>query len=135
MEAQTSKLLYSATMSLDGYIAGVGGDMSWLTEHLQDPNPEADALLTEIGALLVGNNTYGGDDPNAGTDEEGAFGGRWSGPSIVLTHDPGKADPGHRHDADGGLGEAVAARCCRREVRQRFGRERRPAMHRGGRAR
>ena len=24
------KLLYSATMSLDGFIAGPGGDMSWL---------------------------------------------------------------------------------------------------------
>jgi hypothetical protein len=29
-----SRLLYSATMSLDGFIAGPGGDMSWLTEHL-----------------------------------------------------------------------------------------------------
>ena len=88
-----SKLLYSATMSLDGFIAGAGGDMSWLTEHLGEPNPEADALLDEIGALLVGNNTYGGDDPNAGTDEEGAFGGQWSGPSIVLTHDPDRQAP------------------------------------------
>jgi len=25
------KLLYSATISLDGFIAGTGGDMSWLT--------------------------------------------------------------------------------------------------------
>jgi hypothetical protein len=25
-------ILYSATMSLDGFIAGPGGDMSWLTE-------------------------------------------------------------------------------------------------------
>jgi len=29
-----AKLLYSATISLDGFIAGAGGDMSWLTEHL-----------------------------------------------------------------------------------------------------
>ena len=28
-----AKLLYSATISLDGFIAGPGGDMSWLTEH------------------------------------------------------------------------------------------------------
>jgi hypothetical protein len=27
-----SKLLYAVTMSLDGFIAGPGGDMSWLTE-------------------------------------------------------------------------------------------------------
>jgi dihydrofolate reductase len=27
-----ARLLYSATMSLDGFIAGAGGDMSWLTD-------------------------------------------------------------------------------------------------------
>ncbi|HYH61669.1 MAG TPA: dihydrofolate reductase family protein [Solirubrobacterales bacterium] len=90
-----SKLLYSATMSLDGFIAGPGGDMSWLAEPLEGLDVDVDALMAQIGALLIGNTTYGGDDPNAGTDKEGAFGGRWSGPSIVLTHDPDRpnADP------------------------------------------
>jgi len=83
-----SKLLYSATMSLDGFIAGVGGDMSWLTEHLGAGDGEIDDLVAGIGALLVGNRTFTGDDPNRGTDAEGAFGGKWQGPSIVLTHDP-----------------------------------------------
>jgi len=69
-------LLYSATMSLDGFIAGVGGDMSWLTRHLAGPNPTADRLLANVGALLIGNRTFGGDDPNRGTDQEGAFGGQ-----------------------------------------------------------
>ncbi len=51
--------------------------------------------MADIGALLVGKRTFAGDDPNRGTDAEGAFGGRWHGPSIVLTHDPptGPADP------------------------------------------
>jgi dihydrofolate reductase len=83
-----SKLLYSATMSLDGFIAGVEGDMSWLTEHLVTSNPEIDDLMAGIGALLVGKRTFTGDDPNKGTDAEGAFGGKWHGPSVVLTHDP-----------------------------------------------
>lgn len=82
-----AKLLYSATMSLDGFIAGPGGDMSWLTEYL-GPNPLAEDIPHRIGALLVGRNTFGGDDPNKGTDKEGAFGGTWSGPVVVLTHDP-----------------------------------------------
>jgi dihydrofolate reductase len=86
-----SKLLYSATMSLDGFIAGVDGDMSWLTDHL-DSSPEIDALRTSIGALLVGKRTFTGDDPNRGTDAEGAFGGMWHGPSFVLTHDPPRDD-------------------------------------------
>jgi dihydrofolate reductase len=80
------KLLYSATMSADGFIAGAGGDMSWLIEHL-GPNPTVDELVGEIGALLVGNRTFGGDDPYKGTEKEGEpFGGGWSGPQFVLTH-------------------------------------------------
>ncbi|MEQ7009455.1 dihydrofolate reductase family protein [Actinopolymorpha sp. B17G11] len=84
-----AKLLYSVTMSLDGFIAGPGGDMSWLTEHL-GPNPIVGELLEKIGALLVGNRTFGGDDPHKGdADKEGKFaGGGWSGPQFVLTHNP-----------------------------------------------
>jgi dihydrofolate reductase len=82
-----AKLLYSATMSLDGYISGPGGDQSWLTKHLA-PNSVADQLVDDIGALLVGARTFTGDDPNRGTDQEGAFSGRWHGPQIVLTHRP-----------------------------------------------
>ena len=83
-----SKLLYSATMSLDGFIAGLDGEMSWLTDLLVRSSPEVDDLMNSIGALLVGKNTFGGDDPNAGTDDEGAFSGQWHGPTIVLTHHP-----------------------------------------------
>jgi len=82
-----SRTLYSATMSLDGFIAGPGGDMSWLTAYL-GPDPAAEALPDRVGALLIGARTFGGDDPNAGTDSEGAFGGLWSGPQFVLTHHP-----------------------------------------------
>lgn len=117
-EASTSKLLYSAGMSLDGFIAGVGGDMSWLQgaqsaaetissahealAELGGPGPkrlvpntslDIDDLVASIGALLIGHRTFTGDDPNRGTDAEGAFGGRWSGPSIVLTHSPPPETP------------------------------------------
>lgn len=88
-----SKLLYSATMSLDGFIAGPGGDMSWLSEHLAAPNAGAEELMDEIGALLVGRRTHTGEDPNAGTDREGAFSGQWSGPVIVLSRDAARFDP------------------------------------------
>jgi riboflavin biosynthesis pyrimidine reductase len=57
-------------MSLDGFIAGPGGDMQWLTNHLAEANPEVAVLITDIGALLVGANTNSGDDPNAGTGKE-----------------------------------------------------------------
>ncbi|MFD0901582.1 dihydrofolate reductase family protein [Actinomadura sediminis] len=83
-----AKLLYSATMSLDGFIAAPGGDMSWLTEHLADPDPAAEGLVDRIGAIIAGNGTFGGGDPNEGTDKEGAFGGQYDGPMFVLTHRP-----------------------------------------------
>lgn len=54
-----AKMLYSVTMSLDGFIAGPDGDMSWLTEHL-GPNPIVDELIDTIGALLVGHRTFRG---------------------------------------------------------------------------
>jgi dihydrofolate reductase len=80
------KVLYSASMSLDGFIAGPDGDMSWLSAYL-GPNPEVDGFAAQIGALLVGKRTFRGDDPYKGTANEGkAFDGAWSGPQFVLTH-------------------------------------------------
>jgi len=79
-----ARLLYSATMSLDGFIAGPGGDMSWLTDLL-GPNPVADQLVGDVGCLLVGGRTFRGDDPNRGTEKAGAFEGAYLGPQVVLT--------------------------------------------------
>ncbi len=108
-----SKILWSATMSLDGFIAGPGGDMSWLTEHL-GPNPTVDEVIPMIGALLVGNRTFRSDDPYKGVaDREGKpFGGGWSGPQFVLTHHaPDVPVPGVTFvaDLDSGVAAARAA--------------------------
>jgi dihydrofolate reductase len=96
-----SRLLYSATMSLDGFIAGAGGDMSWLSAYVGEDSPaseqdsglDVDELMGNVGALLIGHNTFTGDDPNKGTDSEGAYGGKWHGPSVVLTHEPPAEHP------------------------------------------
>jgi dihydrofolate reductase len=103
-------------MSLDGFIAGPGGDMSWLTPYL-GPNPAAEALVGEIGALLVGRRTFGGDDPHRGTEREGkAFGGGWDGPQFVLTHHapdepvPGVTFVGDLHEAVRRSTEAAAGK-------------------------
>ncbi|HST50131.1 dihydrofolate reductase family protein [Jatrophihabitans sp.] len=106
-----ARMLYSATMSLDGFIAGPGGDMSWLTDYL-GPNPVADELVPRIGALLIGHRTFTGDDPNRGTDAEGAFGGTWSGPQVVLTHAtdrPAVPDVTFLDDFDAAVAAAKAA--------------------------
>ncbi len=103
-----ARLIYSVTMSLDGFIAGPGGDMSWMTEYLE-PDPAVDDLIGEIGALLVGRRTFGGDDPYRGTERAGkAFGGGWEGPQFVLTHHaPDAPVPGVTFVGD--LEEAVTA--------------------------
>jgi dihydrofolate reductase len=89
-----AKLLYGFSCSVDGFIAGPGGDMSWLTPYL-GPDPVVDELIPEIGSLLVGRRTFGGDDPHRGTEGEGkAFGGGWEGPQVVLTHRPAAPAPG-----------------------------------------
>ena len=107
-----AKLLYSVTMSADGFIAGAGGDMSWLTEHL-GPNPIVGDLLSRIGALLTGNRTFRGDDPHKGTEKAGKFaGGGWEGPQFVLTHHtPDTPVPGVTfvNDLDTGVAAAKAA--------------------------
>jgi len=102
-----AKVLYSAAMSLDGFIAGPGGDMSWLGEHFGSVDREAaDRVFRSTGAILAGNRTHRGDDPNKGTDAEGAFGGRYDGPVVVLTHNPPAAgEPGVTFATD--LHEAV----------------------------
>jgi len=81
------KLQYQCTMSLDGFIAGPGGDMSWLAGQVGDEGQSGE-VASQVGALLVGNRTFGGDDPNRGTENEGAYGGTWHGPTFVLTHHP-----------------------------------------------
>jgi riboflavin biosynthesis pyrimidine reductase len=103
-------VLYSATMSLDGYIAGPGGDMSWLRPYLQ-PNPPVEQLQREIGALLVGGRTHRGDDPHRGTDREGAFEGTWDGPVFVVTRQPSADEENLRFlpDPRAGLSAAKAA--------------------------
>lgn len=81
-----AKLQYQCTMSLDGFIAGPGGDMSWLAAHL-GPDPTAERIMRQTGALLVGRRTFDGDDPHKGTEHEGEpYGGGWDGPQFVLTH-------------------------------------------------
>ncbi|MGI8968957.1 MAG: dihydrofolate reductase family protein [Chloroflexota bacterium] len=106
------KMLYSVSMSLDGFIAGPNGDMSWLTEHL-GPNPTVDQIVGKIGALLVGGRTFRGDDPYKDTSKEGKlFGGGWAGPQFVLTHHvPEKSAPGVTFvgDLDTGVAAAKAA--------------------------
>jgi dihydrofolate reductase len=98
------QVLWHVTMSLDGFIAGPGDDMSWLADHL-GPNPTAEAVVAQIGALLIGDRTY----QLAKTEEGRPYGGAWTGPQFVLTHHPPKDPPAGFTFLSGDIEDAVAA--------------------------
>jgi dihydrofolate reductase len=89
-------------VSLDGFIAGEGGDLSWLEEHSSDP-PEATgytALMAEVDVLVMGRNTH---DAVRGFEP-------WPYPGrrlVVLTHRPLEVRHGEER-FDGPLQELLA---------------------------
>ena len=85
----SARMVYGVTMSLDGFIAGPGGDMGWLTPHI-GPNPAVGEFIAEVGSLLVGHRTFLGDDPHKSDAQRAGkpFGGGWEGLQVVLTHHP-----------------------------------------------
>ncbi|GAB3758280.1 dihydrofolate reductase family protein [Microlunatus parietis] len=81
--------------------------MSWLNRHPIEPSEVAAGLADRIGSVLIGGTTFRGDDPNRGTEEEGAFAGQYEGPTLVLTRQPPERPvPGVEFHTD--LPEAVA---------------------------
>jgi dihydrofolate reductase len=81
-------VLWHVTMSLDGFIAGPGDAMEWVFEN-PEPNALAEEVVETTGALVVGRRTYEVEDRYRG----GFYGGGWSGPFFVLTHEPPEEVP------------------------------------------
>lgn len=83
----TGKVRLHFTMSLDGFVAGPGHDVtSWTTGITFRPGLVASYVET-VGAVLGG---------RAGWDHAGdnrPYGGAWQGPIFVLTHHPEDARP------------------------------------------
>lgn len=77
------KVVVFLGISLDGFIAGPGGDLSWLSECANESSAETgyDALLAQTDALLLGRNTY----DSVIRFNEWPFGSK---PVYVLTHRP-----------------------------------------------
>ena len=93
-------VLWHFTMSLDGFIAGREHDMNWLAPYAAS-HPTIDGIVKEvvgrIGAALSGRRGYDlGRKPGLDPTFRKLFGGAWSGPEFVLTHDP----PTDEADAD-----------------------------------
>jgi dihydrofolate reductase len=108
-----NKVLWHVTMTLDGFIAGPRGDMSWMAGY-EGENAAVDEVMGNIGALLIGHRTFLGDDEGAGASSEDGkpYGGQWQGPMFVLTHDKAPTPvPGYTFvdDLQSGVAAAKAA--------------------------
>lgn len=104
-------VLVHTTMSLDGFIAGPNDDMSWVFRHAGDvPSELIDEVIGRTGALLGGRRGYEVGRRAQRPEMRKLFGGRWSGPQFILTHDPptDETDPTYTF-LSGGIGDAVAA--------------------------
>ncbi len=97
-----AKVLYHITMSLDGFVAAPGDDMTWLSGLHAGPNPVVERVIGGIGAIVMGHNTYA----PATTAEGKVYGGRWDGPIFVVTRSAAPS-PGFTLVPD--LPEAVSA--------------------------
>ena len=51
------KVVWSATMSLDGFIAGPDDAMGWVFDH-SGPNPTVDEVISRTGAALAGRRSW-----------------------------------------------------------------------------
>ena len=74
---------WHVVMSLDGYIAAPGDDMSWIFDVF-GPSATVDEMVSTTGAIVMGRRTYEVED----RDRPGVYGGRWKGALFVLTHEP-----------------------------------------------
>jgi RibD C-terminal domain len=78
-------VVWHVTMSLDGFIAGPDEAMEWVFEYFSEESSEtAGEVIETTGAIIMGRHTYEVEDRY----RHGIYGGAWTGPFFVLTHEP-----------------------------------------------
>lgn len=85
------KVAWGFTCSIDGFIAGPGHDMSWLSAAEPMTEGTTEDLAAKVAVIISGRAGYDAakaqvDDRDEMTSE--AYGGAWSGTEFVLTHRP-----------------------------------------------
>jgi len=102
----SGKVIWSVTMSLDGFIAGPDDAMDWVFDSA-GPNPVVDAIIESTGAVLAGRRSYDVGRKAQRPEMREVFGGGWSGPQFVLTHRSHEPDPTNTF-LSGDIRQAVA---------------------------
>jgi len=107
-DQRTGSVLWHVTMSLDGFIAGPHDAMEWVFDYTE-PSDAVDEVIRTTGALLIGRRSYyvGRREEQIAAASE-PYGGAWSGPQFVITHEPPEpADDPSVTFVSGDLSEAV----------------------------
>jgi dihydrofolate reductase len=86
-QTAAGKVLWHFTVSLDGFVAGPGHAMEWMTGLSFRPGLVEEYAGT-TGAVLGGRDGW-----DAFPDAGGIYGGAWQGPVFVLTHHPEDVRP------------------------------------------
>jgi dihydrofolate reductase len=77
-------VVWHVTMSLDGFIAGPDDAMDWVFDYFsEESNETAGEVIETTGAIIMGRHTYEVEDRY----RPGIYGGAWTGPYFVLTHE------------------------------------------------
>lgn len=85
------KVAWGFTCSIDGFIAGPGHDMSWLSASEPNPDGLTQQLADAVGVIISGRRGYDAALTQRGERDEmtaEAYGGAWAGTEFILTHRP-----------------------------------------------
>jgi dihydrofolate reductase len=99
-----TSVIWHATISLDGFLAGPRGEMDWMAAAAGLPNPAGWELVPRIGAIVAGRRTH---DLGMAHGDGRPYGGAWSGPIVVPTSRPHACSPHPDVVFVDGVGEAV----------------------------
>lgn len=86
-QVAAGKVLWHFSMSLDGFVAGPGHAMDWMT-GFTGREGIIDEYTSTTGAVLGGRTGW-----DLYPDPTATYGGAWQGPIFVLTHRPDDAAP------------------------------------------
>jgi dihydrofolate reductase len=81
------KVCLHFALSLDGFVAGPGHSMDFLSRATNQPGVVQDYIAT-TGAVLAGRSGF-----DSAIGDSRPYGGAWQGPIFVLTHHPEDAPP------------------------------------------
>jgi dihydrofolate reductase len=91
-QVAAGKVLWHFTMSLDGFVAGPGDAMDWMSTGITASRPGiVEEYTSTTGAVLGGRRGW-----DAFPHADSVYGGAWIGPVFVLTHHPEDAEPADR---------------------------------------